>query len=527
MTGPPGIPTVPAASGDAGDGLTVRTLSGFKWAILNSAVQALLSLVIVIVLARLLTPQHYGQLAVAMVFITLADTLGRRGLGPAIVQRFELTERHIATGFTLSFATGAVLAGSIWVLAPWIARLLGDPDTAPILRTLALVTLITGVGVVSEHRLRRHLRFRALMAVSVVSKVIGGGFVAIGLALLDYGVWALVWGALARQAVFTLGATAFAPPPRGFAARRREAVELLSTGAGFSALALIRVLSGQTVSLVIAGTLGAASLGLFNRATALSVVTARLSPLLRDVLVPSMARRQRRIGRLRTVHLNGVELLSLVALPTSLMIAVSAPEIVAVVLGERWEAAVPALRILALAGGVQAIGAVHVPVVRAMGAVYRETWRRALLYLLLFGGAWFASRWGLLGIVVAVSAAGLVRHALLTHLTLGLLGVRFNTLLARYLPALWVGLGATAALWLSVEATRRAGWPATAALAVQLPAWAAAAAVAAYCAPPFARPAFHHFGLVQLPFEGMGRAGRWARGALEHLARRWPAAQEA
>ena len=73
-------------------GCTARTLSGFKWAILNATVQALLSLVIVIVLARLLTPQHYGQLAVAMVFITLADTLGRRGLGPAIIQRFELTE---------------------------------------------------------------------------------------------------------------------------------------------------------------------------------------------------------------------------------------------------------------------------------------------------------------------------------------------------------------------------------------------------------------------------------------------------
>ena len=365
------------------------------------------------------------------------------------------------------------------------------------------------------------------MAVSVLSKAAGGGLVAIGLALMDHGVWALVWGMLARQAVFTLAAVALAPPPRALGAGRREATQLLRTGAGFSALALLSVLSGQSVRLVVAGTLGAASLGLYARASALSAVTARLGPVLKSVLLPAMARRQHRIGRLRTVHLNGVELLSLAALPASLTIAVSAPEIVAVVLGDQWGAAVPALRILALSGAVQAINSVHVPVVRALGAVYRETWRRALCLALMLGAVWSASPWGLAGVAAAAAAVRLVQQALLAQLALGLLGVRFTALLGRLVPALWAGLWAAAATWLAAGAARGAAWPSPAALALELAASGAAALAAAYLAPPFARPAFPHWGLAQLPLDAMGRSGRWARGTLEHLARRWPAPKRA
>ena len=278
---------------------------------------------------------------------------------------------------------------------------------------------------------------------------------------------------------------------------------------------------GHTV--VIARALGAAALGLYTRATALGVLSTRLGPMLAEVLLPAMARRQHRIERLRVVHLNGIEMLSLAALPASLMMAVSAPEIVAVVLGPGWEGAVPALRILALAGALQALNALHVSAIRAMGAVYRETWRRAVFCALLMAGVWFGSRWGLAGVAAAVAAAGLVLHLLLAHLALGLLGTRWTWWLRRHLPALWTALWSTAAVGLAAAGARGAALPPVAALALETAAWGAAAVAAAWLAPRFARPAFPHWALARLPFGGMGRAGPWLRAALARLARRWPA----
>ena len=506
--------------------LTRRTLSGFKWQILATGASALVSLLTVMILARLLTPQDFGQLAVAQAFIALADTLGRRGLGPAIVQRFDLTRRHVATGLTLALASAVLLAGAIWALAPWLVLLVGAPDTAPVVRALAPLILLTGAGLVSDHRLRRQLRFRELMAATVVSRVVGGGIVAVGLALMDHGVWALVWGALAHQATYSLAVLAFAPP-QGLAAGRREAADLVRTGAGFSALALTNVATSQSLRLLIAGTLGAASLGLYTRARSLSLVATRFGPLLKKVLLPAMARRQQRIDRLAEVYLNGAEILALGALPLSLMIAASAPEIVRIVLGQQWAGAVPVLRILSLIAALHAVNALQVPLIRALGAVYRETWRRALYLVLLLGAVWLGSRWGLAGIAAAVAAARLVLHVLLTHLTLGLLGIGPRTLLRRFVPALWTAFWASAALWAATAAARGAEWDPVAALALQLGAGGAATAAATYFAPPFARPFFPHWGLVQLPFDSMGPTGRRVRHALQHLARRWPAVQPA
>ena len=526
---PPGNepPRRPGPSGDEDaappPSLTARTLAGFKWAFLTAAGRALLSLLTVMVLSRLLTPSEFGQLAIALVFVTLADTVGRRSIGPALIQRFDLTERHVATAFTLSIAFGLLLAAALWGLAPPIGLLIGEPGVPPVLRTLSLAPVLTAIAVVSEHLLHRELRFNRLMTAGILSQALGGGLVAIVLALEGHGVWALVWGTLARQGLFALAVVAWRPPPVALRLARREAGELLGVGGGFSAVALLNVVAHQGVHLIVARSLGAAALGLYTRGARLALVPTGLGSVLRTVLFLAMAQRQRRTERLQAVHLNGVELLFLLAFPASLMIAVTAPEIVAVVLGRQWDGAVPVLRVLALASAFQACNALHVSVIRGIGAVYRESWRRALYLPLLVGGSWLGSRWGIAGVAAAVACAWTVRHLLLAHLTLSLLGLPWRRLLGRHLPALWTGAWAAAALWLTAGPVRDAALPAFAALAIELAAWGAAAAAAAWFAPPFARPAFPHWALAQLPFDRMGRPGRHLRAVLVRLARRWPA----
>ena len=415
------------------------------------------------------------------------------------------------------------LTAALWILAPLLFSLVGEPEAARVLRILSLSVALSGAGLVSEHLLYRRLRFRALMTAAILSQAVGNGLVAIVLALMDRGVEALVWGVVARQAVFSAAVILLEPvPPRLFAGRR-EIADLLRTGAGFSAIAVFTFLANRGLNLVVARTLGAAALGLYTRAHALAVVSARLGPVMAKVLLPSMARRQHRVERLRAVHRGGLEMLSLAVVPASLMIAMTAPEIIAVVLGGQWEGAAPALRILALAGVLQAFSALHVPVIRSLGAVYRETWRRALFFVLLMAGAWLASRWGLAAVATAAVAAGVVLQGLLAHLALDLLGTRWTRLLRCLVPAVWSGLWSMAALWIATAGVRRAALPPPVALALELAVWGAAAGAATWCAPHFARPTFQHWALVQLPFDDMGPAGLRLRAALAHMARRWPA----
>ena len=240
-----------------------------------------------------------------------------------------------------------MLAGALWLLAPAIGRLLAEPAVAPALGALTLAIAISGPATVPEFLLRRRLRFRALAAAELSSQVLGYGLVAIALAAHGFGVWALVWGAVARQGVFAAAVLAAAPrlPRPGLA--RRETGEVLRAGAGFSSIALFDLVAHQGSRLVVGRLLGAASLGHYTRATALAVFAGHPGQIVTRVLFPAMAQRQHRTDRLGAVYLHGTECLALLALPAGLMLAVSAPEIVAVVLGAQWDAAVPVLQILA------------------------------------------------------------------------------------------------------------------------------------------------------------------------------------
>ena len=106
--------------------LSERTLSGLGWSYLSTFIKALLSLLVLVILARLLTPVDLGCLPLPGFFILLGARFGQSVVGPAFVQRYELTDRHIEVGFTLSVASGIAIMPIIWVLAPLVGEFFND-----------------------------------------------------------------------------------------------------------------------------------------------------------------------------------------------------------------------------------------------------------------------------------------------------------------------------------------------------------------------------------------------------------------
>ena len=499
--------------------LTDRATAAFRWSAFTGIGEILLSLGILAVLARLLAPRDFGVIAIALVFIRVIDTVGNLGIGSAIIQRTGLTQRHIVTGFTLSATLGVLFTAAVWLAAPATAGLFAEPEVPAILGALSAIFAITGFGVISEHLLRRQLHFRQLMIARILSQAVGSGLVAIAMAILGYGVWSLAGGLVAYHAVFTAMVVAYRPPPLRPGLGRRETFELLRFGTGFSFCSLLGAVAMQGSRFVIGSGLGAAPLGYYTQAFRVANTPTRFGLVLQRVLFPAMAERQQQTARLGTVYLHGIEMMSLLAVPTSILTAICAPEIVAVLLGGQWDAAVPILQILAAGIVFHVCNRINMPAIRALGAVYREAWRRALYAILIILGVWLGLRWGLAGVAVAIAGSHIVLYLLLTQLTLTLLGLRWRRLLQCHVPALWTGALSAAVLWPAVELARGAELPAAATLTVGLAACGAATAAAIYAAPAPMRPPCIRWSLGYLPFTKLGTAGRLLQFVLKHLDR--------
>ena len=500
--------------------LSERTLSGLGWSYLSTFTKAFLSLLVLVILARLLTPVDFGLLAIAWIFIMLGNRFGQAFVGPAIIQRAELTDRHIQVGFTLSALIGVALAAVIWLLAPFIGDFFRESTATQVLQALSIIFVINGIGSVPAHLLRRDLRFKELMVADVLAYSIGYGLTAIVLAVQGYGVWSLVWGEIMHRAIhtaMTVRYTRMRLHPRW---ALPEATDLLSRGAGFSLARSFEFIARQGGYFVVGRWLGAGALGYFTRADKLILLPRNyVGQSLFHVLFPAMAQRQQGPERLATIYLHGSEVLSLVALPVSAMLFVCAPEIVSVILGGQWGPVVILLQILAFAVLFQMCDILNFAVIGALGAVYRQSWRQGIHAVLVVGGAWYASRWGLEAVVIVIVGAQVLAYLLLTQLTVSLLAVRWRHLLRCCLPALWAGAWAAAALWLAAGQVRAMELPAVPALALELLAWFAALLAALYYAPSYARPVSVKWALTNIPFEVLGTPGSYMRKGCKWLSR--------
>ena len=493
-------------------------MGGLGWSSLTVLIKALLTFLVLAVLSRLLTPNDFGLVGIAWILIELATRFGQTGIGHALIQRHELTDRHLEIGFTLSTVLGGAVAGAIWLVAPRFGHLFDEPTVSSLLRVLSVTFVISGVGVVPEHLLRRNLLFKQLMVADLLSYGVGYGLTATVLAFQGCGVWALVWGEIVRVLIRTVTTSFYFPPRPRLRPAVREATDLISHGAGYSLTQVFDFIVRTGGYFVVGRWLGAAALGYYTRADRLASLPFQyLGGNLFEVVFPAMAQRQQRMDLVRVAYLHGVEMLALTVLPVSALVLLCAPEIVAVVLGGQWDETVPVLRILALGIPFQTIGILNVATIRASGAVAKETWRQAAHALFVIFGAWLGSHWGLTGVAVALVGTQVVACLLMTQAALSILGLDPRRLLRCCLPALWSSGWTALALWLATGQFQ--GWEisAGAAISFEMLLWTIGILATMYCAPPWARLRSVPWVLAHVPFDVMGTPGRYVRSGLGRL----------
>ena len=499
-------------------GLISKTLAGLRWAYLSVAARLILSFLFVAILARLLAPIDFGLFGIVLIFVGLVEMVGRLAIGPAVVQRLDLTDRHVQTGFSLVLAIGVILAAMLWLLAPSIGWFFDESVLPRLLRTLAVVMIINSIGVMPEHLLRRDLRFKNLALADILSETVGYGLTALVLASHGFGVWALAMGTIMRRAVHVAVVLMYSPPSWHIRFSLREAKELLHYGSALSLVGFFNFIAQRGGYFIIGRWLGSTSLGYYTQSYRLvSAPFEAVSLTLLNVLFPAMSARQQQLDRLQIVYLSGVEMLALLVVPASILVCVSAPELVVVVLGGQWGAIAPIVQVLAIALPFQICGALNVPPIRALGGVYREAWRQAIWALVVVSGVYFGSRWGLSGVASSVVVASVMIQFFMTQLALSLLKLDWSCLLRCYVPALWAGVWSGLAALAVSKLAHSVSLPVFFVLGLESLALFAVALVAVYVAPLFAWPVYSEWILAHIHFEALGLPGYCLRNGLAKL----------
>jgi PST family polysaccharide transporter len=270
-------------------------------------VRVALSLASTVVLARLISPEDFGLLTLALSIVGLAELLRDFGLSNAAIQARTLNRHQSSNLFWVNTSLGLVATALAWLVAPLVAALYGRDDLTPVIQMLSTIFLWNGIATQLRVRINRELRFLALNACDLIPVAIGLG-AAIAAAAAGAGVWALV----AQQQVVAFGglvlAAALARWAPGLPHRRGDIRRLLRFGSHLLGTQLIAFFTKNVDSIALGIARHPAVVGQYDRAyTLMMVPLGQLQAPLTRVVLPTLSRVSANaeifLGYLRKAHL--------------------------------------------------------------------------------------------------------------------------------------------------------------------------------------------------------------------------------
>ncbi len=389
--------------------LLVQAARGALWSWSGQVLKQVGQIGIVMVLARWLTPADFGRVAMIGVVTGFLSLFGELGIGPALIQKRELQKAHLAAAFWGSLVAGLVLMLLLMVSAPAVGAIYADAGLVPLTVALAVNFPLVALATVPVQLLQRELRLDRLALVELLS-LVGGGVLAVSLALYGAGAWSLVGQTLATSGTTVLVAWTLAPArlkdTRGSSVRAVcEALgELLRFGRPLVGSNVLTYITRNADTALIGRFLGAHALGYYALAYRLLLFPLQnISWALGRTLFPALARVSDP-EHVRRGYRRVVEAIALVAFPMMIGMAIVAPELIRLLYGPQWEPAMLPARLFCVLGALQAIGTTIGPLCLSQGRP-DVLFRWNLLFApAVVGSIVLGVRWGLGGVALAYAS---------------------------------------------------------------------------------------------------------------------------
>lgn len=330
--------------------LKQKTVSGFKWLIVNQIGQRLIRIVSFAILARILNPSIFGLFAMAFIAIDGFSIIKNMGIDAALIQRpegedFEKTKH---TAFWLIQIVGVCIFLACLFSAPVAGRMLHNDEVVTLIQILGLVFIISNLGKIPMVMLSRKMRFKVISMIEMIAAMINS-VTAVILALIWPNVWSLVIAYLLKQIVTAVWAWYHEPYRVRAIFDWRIASELFHFGKFLFGSACISYALLNVDNIVVGRFLGAAALGYYVLARNIAAF-ADLNVIrhISRVFFPAVASIQDDPEAVKASFLKIVRFISMISIPIACVLLIMPAELVRVLYGEKWLSIVPLIQVIAI-----------------------------------------------------------------------------------------------------------------------------------------------------------------------------------
>ena len=389
--------------------LSQRVVKGGVWVFALRITQKLLSLVRLIILARILAPNDFGLMGMALLTMAVLETFSQTGFQFALIQKKKDIESYLDSAWTVTIIRAVILFIILYLIAPYAAIFFKVSEAEPIIQVIGfsiLLQALTNIGIIY---FEKELEFKKLY-IYQLSGTLADFIVAISAVFLLRNVWALVFGMLAGNLVRLIVSYLVHPYRPHLALDLGKAKELFGYGKWILGSSALFFLLNQGDDLFVGKFLGATMLGFYQMAYLISNIPAtEITHVISQVTFPTYSKLQDNIPRLREAYLKVLQVTAFLSFPVAGLIFVLAPDFTKIFLGEKWLPMVPAMQVLVFWGLIRSIGATIGPLFQAVGRPDLITKLQVVKLIVLATLIYpLTLKWGILGTALAVVLTALV-----------------------------------------------------------------------------------------------------------------------
>lgn len=344
-----------------------------------------------IILARLLSPEHYGVLSIMIIFTSLANVFIQTGFNTALIQDKDVTDEDFSSVLWVTLGISGVLYAVIFITAPFIGTFYEMPELVQPLRVLALMLFPGALNSVQLAKVSRDMDFKKVFF-SNLGAIILAGVAGIVVALCNGGLWALVVQTMLNIFIATAVMQFTTKLKIKFVINFERIKVLFKFGWKLLVSGLIDTLYQDIQSLVIGKKYDSATLGFYNRGKQFpQFIITSVNSTVQSVMLPAMAKFQDKRDELKALMRNSITLSAYMIFPLMAGLAGVAKPLVQILLTDKWLPCVPYLQIFCFSSAFNPIHSCNLQAINAMG--------RSDIFLKL---EIIKKSYGLLAVIIAV-----------------------------------------------------------------------------------------------------------------------------
>ena len=347
--------------------LSKKVFSGFFWKFSERILAQLISFVVSIVIARILSPEDYGLVAMSMIFISLANVFVVNGFSTALIQRKDVDETSFSTLFYCSLLISIILYVILFFAAPFIAAFYNRTEITQLIRIFAIILPLSSYKSIQNAYVSKNLDFKKFFF-STLSGTVISAIVGIVMAVKGFGVWALVAQYFTNNIIDSIVLTFTIKWKPNLLFSFENAKPLLSYGSKILLVDLIGTLYNQLTSFIIGKKYTSADLAFYTKGRQIpDLINTNISSTITSVLFPAFSTSSDDYEEIKNMSKKAIKTSSYILMPFYFGLMAVSHNLINFLLTDKWLPCVIFVNIMCLNGIVGTLDIIDIQILKAIG----------------------------------------------------------------------------------------------------------------------------------------------------------------